>query len=92
MRVTIRFRGPISERLSDGILAVDTTDGMSLEGALQQAIQEERYLRETWNDPEEIDRDALILLNGKDIGLTGGLQSILSSGDELTVLPLVHGG
>ncbi|TFF92681.1 hypothetical protein EU545_00175 [Candidatus Thorarchaeota archaeon] len=92
MRVTVRFRGPISEHLDGGILTVDTESSTSLEEALHQAIRDEAYLRETWISPEEMDRDALILVNGKDIGLTGGLKSGLSDGDEVTVLPLVHGG
>jgi molybdopterin converting factor small subunit len=34
----------------------------------------------------------MILCNEVDIGVTGGLNTILKDGDILTILPLVHGG
>lgn len=92
MRVIILFRGPISEHLDKGALMIEGEDCILLKDIIRRAILDEDYLRRTWRNPEEMDRDALILLNGKDIGLTGGLQSTLNDGDILTVLPLVHGG
>lgn len=64
----------------------------ALQDALRIVLDREPYLRETWRDAEEMDRDALILVNDVDIGLTGGLDTTLRDGDLVSVLPLVHGG
>ncbi len=92
MTVTIRFRGPIANHITDGQLAIDSADGLLVRKVLELVIKEEKYVAEVWKSPEDVDRDALILLNGVDIGITGGLESTLGDGDVLVVLPLVHGG
>ena len=45
----------------------------------------DRYL----DDPRP---NVLILLNGKEIGVLEGLETSLKDGDELTVIPVAHGG
>ena len=92
MRITVKFRGPIAQRIDGGLLEIEEQENTQLRELLTALIREQDYLRETWKNPEEMDRDAMILLNGIDIGLTGGLETRPSHGDVLTVLPLVHGG
>jgi molybdopterin converting factor small subunit len=92
MRITVKFRGPIAQRIEGGLLEIEEEENTKLRELLIALIREQDYLRETWKTPEEMDRDAMILLNGIDIGLTGGLETKPSNGDVLTVLPLVHGG
>ena len=36
--------------------------------------------------------NALILLNGREISVLEGLETIVSEGDEITLIPVVHGG
>jgi molybdopterin converting factor small subunit len=55
-------------------------------------FEREKSVREIWDNVEKMDQEAMILVNEVDIGLTGGLDTILKQGDELVVLPLVHGG
>lgn len=45
----------------------------------------DRYL----GDPRP---NALILLNGKEIGVLKGLETTVKEGDELTIIPVAHGG
>jgi molybdopterin converting factor small subunit len=72
--------------------SMDVDEGSSLRMVLQTLVDEEEAVEGTWTDPEAMDREALILCNEVDIGLTGGLETKLKDGDELIVLPLVHGG
>jgi len=72
--------------------SVDVDEGSSLRTALQTLVDSEEDVEGTWTDPETMDREALILCNEVDIGLTGGLETGLKDGDEVIVLPLVHGG
>jgi molybdopterin converting factor small subunit len=92
MRVTFQFRGPLANQLQDGQIDIECSDGSSLLDVLTELIEREKSVREVWSSPETMDRDALILHNESDIGLTGGLDTKLSDGDMLVVLPLIHGG
>lgn len=92
MRVTIRLRGPIATRVEDPIYFIEAGDDSTLGEVLQTLLNNHKEVRELWNSPELVDRDALILLNEVDIGLTGGLKSKINEDDEIVVLPLVHGG
>lgn len=91
MRVSIHFRGPISQRLQEGSIEVEA-DAESLQSVLKMILEKAPYLMTIWASVEEMDRDALILVNNVDIGLTGGLGTVLKEGDVVSVLPLVHGG
>jgi len=92
MRVTIRLRGPITAHVKTPTYSVETGNDSSLKEVLQTLLDNHHEVREVWNNPESVDRDALILLNEVDIGLTGGLTSRIKDGDIIVVLPLVHGG
>ncbi|MFW9943762.1 MAG: MoaD/ThiS family protein [Candidatus Sifarchaeia archaeon] len=92
MRVTVRFRGPLANQMTNQQYSMDVDDGSSLRMVLQTLVDREEAVERTWIDPETMDREALILCNEVDIGLTGGLETSLKEGDELIVLPLVHGG
>jgi molybdopterin converting factor small subunit len=92
MRVTVQFRGPLAKQIQEGRIDIDCVDGSSLLDVFTELIEREKDVREVWSSPETMDRDALILHNESDIGLTGGLETKLSDGDVLVVLPLIHGG
>jgi molybdopterin converting factor small subunit len=36
--------------------------------------------------------NALILVNGREISVLGGLDTMIEDGDEVTFVPVVHGG
>ncbi len=92
MRVTIRFRGPISSQMGSQQYQVDIDEGTDLRTGLQILIDRDDGIRSVWTDPEIMDQEALILCNDVDIGLTGGLRTRMKEGDEVVVLSLVHGG
>jgi len=41
------------------------------------------------NDPRQ---NALVLLNGREISVLKGLETTISDGDEVTFIPVAHGG
>jgi molybdopterin converting factor small subunit len=92
MSVTIQFRGPITNLLNTGTYNVEIDDSASLHGILVALLEKEQEIRETWSDPEALDRETMILVNEVDVGLTGSLATPLKDGDVLEILPLVHGG
>jgi molybdopterin converting factor small subunit len=90
--VTVRFRGPIAGHITGGSVEVELQNSSTITELLSQVMKQVPYLHTLWSSPAEIDRDSMILCNEADIGVTGGLSSIVNGGDILTIVPLVHGG
>ncbi len=40
----------------------------------------------------DLQLNALVLLNGREINVLNGLETVVSDGDEVTVIPVAHGG
>ncbi len=92
MNVSVQFRGPIARQIEGGIIEIAIEEGFTLRDLFSKVLEQNAYLQSIWHDPVEIDRDSMILYNGVDSGVTGGLETILMDGDVLVLLPLVHGG
>ena len=92
MKVTLQFRGPLAKKFQEGAIEIELDNDGSLLEMLSMVIQREESVREVWSSPDVIDRDALILCNETDIGLSGGLSTKLNEDDVIVVLPLIHGG
>jgi len=75
--VSLRLKQP-TVRSAIGILS----ESLSLQA---RALLIDRYS----NDPRP---NALILLNGREIGALKGLETTVKDGDELTIIPVAHGG
>jgi len=92
MKISVRFRGPIGREIEGGVVEMELEGGFTLNDLFVKIIEQNSYLQSIWKEPKEIDRDSMILYNEIDIGVTGGLETALSDGDILTIVPLVHGG
>ena len=92
MKITVQFRGPLAKQFRAGNIELECKEGANLLLLLTKLLEKEDSVRDVWSNPETMDRDALILCNESDIGLTGGLETDLNDGDMLVVLPLIHGG
>lgn len=92
MRITLQFRGPLVKKFKDGKIEIELEEDSCLSDLLSEAIKREKDIREVWDTPEIIERDALVLCNEADVALSGGLETKLCEGDVVVVLPLIHGG
>ncbi|KXH71400.1 MAG: hypothetical protein AM326_11830 [Candidatus Thorarchaeota archaeon SMTZ-45] len=92
MKVTLQLRGPLVKKSQDGFFEIELEEDARLSDLLIEMIERETGIKEMWASPEVIDRDALILCNEVDIGLSDGLDTRLGEGDVIIVLPLIHGG
>ncbi|NHI89293.1 MAG: hypothetical protein EAX87_07205 [Candidatus Thorarchaeota archaeon] len=90
MRVVLKFKGPLAKKFQEEIIEIE--DNAALLDLFNMVIEREESVKENWSSPEHIDRDALVLCNETDIGLTGGLATKLNEGDTVVILPLIHGG
>ena len=46
----------------------------------------------TNSQSDELRFNALILVNGKEIGVLQGLETVINQPEEITLIPMVHGG
>lgn len=94
MVVTVRFIGPLRSILGKSKLAIENESAISLRKALDKIVEELPQIKQALFDPELEDPrpNVLILVNGKEIGVLNGLETILKNGDEVVFVPVIHGG
>jgi molybdopterin synthase sulfur carrier subunit len=94
MVITIRFIGSLRASSKKSKLSLNFENAVSLREVVNKLIEEQPKLRRALIDPELDDprTNVLMLVNGKEIGVLKGLETKLKDGDELVLVPVVHGG
>ena len=94
MVITIRFIGSLRASSKKNKLSLDFENAVSLREVVNKLIEEQPKLRRALIDSELDDprTNVLMLVNGKEIGVLNGLETKLKDGDELVLIPVVHGG
>jgi len=92
--VTIRFIGSLRASAKKSKLSMEFGKTVSLREVIRKIVEEQPKLRRVLIDPELDDprTSSLMLVNGKEIGVLNGLETKLKDGDELILIPVVHGG
>jgi molybdopterin synthase sulfur carrier subunit len=84
------FRGLSGKRQISLNLKKPTVRGVVLKLVESLSVEGKRLLVDSeLNDPRP---NALILVNGKEINVLKGLETELKDGDEVTLIPVSHGG
>ena len=95
IRVKVRFLGIFQEFCGKSRVIVELEDMVTVKDFIQELTERfsskcsEALIDPGLSDPRP---NALILVNGKEIGVLQGLQTLLCNGDEMVLLPVVHGG
>jgi len=91
--VKVKLIGVFKEIFGEGsvFLKVDST---MLKEVILKITEISPRLKEVLFDPELDDPrpNAVILLNGTEINLFGGLKTPVKDGDEIVIIPVIHGG
>lgn len=94
MVVTVRFIGSLraASKKSKFTLKIERT--VKLKDIVNMIIEAQPKLRRALIDPELDDPrpNVLLLVNGKEVSVLNGLDTPLKDGDELVLVPVVHGG
>jgi molybdopterin synthase sulfur carrier subunit len=92
--VTVRFIGSLRASSKKSRLSMEFGKTVSLREVIRRIVEEQPKLRRVLIDPELDDprTSSLMLVNGKEIGVLDGLETKLKDGDELILIPVVHGG
>lgn len=94
MVVTFNFVGAFRSIAGKEKQTLRIEEAVSLREALRKIVEKEKRLKKVLIDPELEDPrpNALILVNGKEISVLNGLDTVLVDGDEVVLVPVIHGG
>ena len=91
MSVTVRIPGPL-RRLTDGVEKVDV-EGATLGACITELDERFPGIKDRILDEAgEMRYFVNVYLNGEDVRFLKGLETAISSGDELSIVPAVAGG
>jgi molybdopterin converting factor small subunit len=94
MAVTFKFIGSLRSMSGKSKFTLNLEHNVPLSEAIKKASDELPKLSRVLldSDREIASSNVLILVNGKDISVLGGLKTLLKDGDEVILVPVLHGG
>ncbi|MEM3622357.1 MAG: MoaD/ThiS family protein [Candidatus Bathyarchaeia archaeon] len=94
MVVTVNFIGVFRTISNRDKIDIKIEDTVTLKEVIKKIVEKFPTLKRTLVDPELEDPrpNALILVNGKEISVLNGLETLLKDGDEVVLIPVIHGG
>jgi len=94
MVITLRFIGAFRSVSGKSRLTIKFKDVVPLREVIKKIVEELPKLKRALVDPELEDPrpNTLILVNGKEISVLNGLETMLKDGDEVVFVPVMHGG
>lgn len=94
LALTVRFIGSLRASADKSKLTLELGTTVSLREVIKKIVEEQPKLKRALIDPELDDprTNSIILVNGKEINVLDGLDTKLKDGDELILIPVVHGG
>ena len=94
MAITVKFHGVLRNFSGKSELILDKEMAISIKELIDEIIKETSALKASLIDQrfEDLRSKALILVNGKEISVLKGLETKIKDGDEIVLIPVVHGG
>jgi len=95
INVKIRTFGVFKEIFGSKSLAIKFNDDVTVKSVVQRLIESlpnksKRFMASSGLN--DLWLNALILVNEKEISVLNGLETTVSDGDEIVLLPVSHGG
>jgi molybdopterin synthase sulfur carrier subunit len=94
MKVNFKFVGSFRNITNKSKVVMELDEGAKLKEALKRIIEEFPKIERALIDPELGDPrpNTLIVINGREISVLKGLETVLKNGDEVVFIPVSHGG
>ncbi len=94
MSLKVKFIGALRHLTGKTQLTISYQESMSLRQLLEKMSQEHPELKRTFTDQplNDAKSNSLILVNGREISVLNGYETKLNKGDEIVLVPVVHGG
>ncbi len=93
-KVTAKFLGIFKKAHGKGQAQIEIRRKDNLKTVVEKLCEASQNLKRVLVDPElgTPSSNAIILVNGVEIGLLKGLKTELKDGDEIVFIPVIHGG
>lgn len=90
----MRFLAVLRGLAGKGFVDVEASQGLSIKDVIYLACKDNEALLKRVFEPnkERIRSDVIVLVDGIDVNLMGGLDSPVDNVNEITLIPSVHGG
>ena len=94
MVLSVKFIGALRHVSGNGELALSCKSRVAIRELMDEIIKELPELKRSLIDQQLEDPrlNTLILVNGREISVLDGLETKLKDGDEVVLIPFVHGG
>jgi MoaD family protein len=94
MPIHVKLIGALRHLSGKKQLTLSYKEGTALKDAVEQICREIPALKQTFSDQTLSDAksNSLVLINGKEISVLDGYETLLSDGDEVVFVPVIHGG
>jgi sulfur-carrier protein len=94
MAIAIKFVGAFRHFSGTSELILERKGCISICDMVNELVIEMPELKKSLIDQqlEDLRPNALILVNGREIGVLNGLETKLNDGDQVTLVPVMHGG
>jgi len=94
MAITVKFVGALRHFSGMNKLALNCEVCLSIKELVNKVTEELPQLKRSLIDQQFDDPrpNALMLVNGREISVLNGLETQLQDGDEVVLVPFVHGG
>ena len=94
MAVTVKFVGALRHFLGTGELTLGCKACLSIRELMKEIKKEVPVLKRSLINQQLEDprSNMLMLVNGMEISVLNGLETRLKDGDEIVLVPVVHGG
>jgi molybdopterin synthase sulfur carrier subunit len=92
--IAVKFIGALRNVSGTGELAISCKSRVAIKKLIKEIIKELPELKPNLIDQQLGDPrpNTLILVNGKEISILDGLETKVKDGDEVVLIPFVHGG
>jgi MoaD family protein len=94
LAVKVKFVGALRHAAGAEELSVDCEEGFSVRELLGDLVQQVPELGRSLvnQQTDSATLNALVLVNGREVSVLGGLEAAVKDGDEVVFVSVVHGG
>ncbi|MHC1628439.1 MAG: MoaD/ThiS family protein [Candidatus Nezhaarchaeales archaeon] len=94
MKVKVNFMAVLKTLANTSSLEIEVPENSNIKDIIYMACKGNKNLLERVFEPnkENVKADIIVMVDGVDVNVIGGINAIASNIREITLIPSVHGG
>jgi molybdopterin synthase sulfur carrier subunit len=93
MKVAVTFYAYLREQVGDkSKLEIDLEEGATVSHLMDELCSDSTIKEILLDESQELKSEITVLINGREIKFLKGIETEITSGDEISIFPLVAGG